>query len=41
MLARQLEQVNLQEAISEQQLVLQTLLGGDLSAQSGSAKGIR
>jgi len=41
LLARQLEQVNLQEAVWEQQLVLQTLLGGDLSAQPGSPKGIR
>lgn len=41
LLARQIEQVNLQQAVWEQQLVLQTLLGGDLSAQAGSSKGTR
>ncbi|MDB5759649.1 MAG: hypothetical protein JWM30_2938 [Burkholderia sp.] len=39
LLARQLEAVNLQQAIWEQQLVVQTLLGGDFSGQAGSSRG--
>ncbi len=41
LLARQLEEVNLQAAIWEQQLVLQTLLGGEFSALANPSKGIR
>jgi outer membrane protein TolC len=41
LLARQLEQASLQEAIWEQQLVVQTLLGGEFSGQAGSSRGTR